>query len=1120
MRKRSTRTYALVAAAAVALTAGMTGPATAKTGGPGTALPDTAFPGEAKGAKPGDRSGETVTLITGDRVFVDSRGRAGGIQRAKGREDMPFFTETRDGRTYVVPRDARRLIADGTLDRRLFDVTELATAQSRKAHRAGLKVIVGYRGAGARTARAEVRSSEGTTLRRTLSVLDADAVTGADSAAGSTGALWDALTRPRADGSAAVSSGIARIWLDGVRKATLDRSTARIGAPAAWARSYDGSGVKIAVVDTGIDATHPDLAGKVVAERNFSGSSDAKDRNGHGTHVASTAAGTGAKDARFKGVAPGAQLINAKVLDDHGVGDDSGIIAGVDWAVAQGADVINMSLGSTDTDGIDPMEAQVNRVSAEKGVLFAVASGNSGPARGTVASPGSADAALTVGAVDDDDAIADFSSAGPRVGDGAVKPDLTAPGVAITAAAAAGTGDQNPPGYTTMDGTSMATPHVAGAAAILKQKNPAWTGAQLKAALTGSAEGGSPTVFQQGAGRLAVGRAIDQTVVSEPVSVNLGTQAWPHTDDAPVTRQVTYRNSGSADVTLDLELAAPTGGDGRPAPAGFFALGAQRVTVPAGSAAEVSLTADTRLGGTVDGSYAVTVVATGGGQTVRTPAAVDRESESYDVTFKTLDRDGAVGSNWQADLKGYRDSAAGLRFLPDLSSGTATVRLPRGTYSLAADMLVDPAAPRKGADLISVPELSVTGPTTVTLDARTTRPVNVKVPDPDARSTRAGMMYTVSTPETFIMEGAEFSGFDNLRTAYQGGETAEGVLAQQWSAHWERNGTEYNVLTGGPVRELATGFDKTYAVKDMALVKASIGSSAPGADGALAAHGLLDYGGGVDALYTVRPAPETRKVYLSTEGGAAWNIVAGVLGAADADGNRSFDSAFEFGGHKRFAAGRTYTETFNVGVLGPRMGADERIVRDGDDIYGAFPMISDGAGHSGFAEYTEARTTIHRNGELFLRKDAAIDRELFTLTPESAAYKVATTVHRDPKVNRTGTRIDASWSFTSAATASPTALPVSTVRFLPKLALDSTVPAGGVHTFPVQVQGAAAGANLKSLRVLVSYDGATWQSAPVVAGNVAVFGPEKGKALSLRAVVSDKSGNESTVTVHNAFFGR
>lgn len=1111
MRKRSKKAYAVAAAAAVALTAGTTGPVSAQAAG---AVPQPLAIAEDLGA-----SGTTVTLITGDRVLVDSRGRAGGIERAKGREGIPFFTQTHNGRTYVVPRDARRLIADGTLDQRLFDIGELAGPESRKAHRAGLKVIVGYRGAAAKSARSEVRSSDGTTLRRTLSALDADAVTSA-AATDSTGALWDALTRERSDGSAATTSGIARIWLDGVRKASLDRSTGQVGAPAAWARSYDGTGTKIAVVDTGIDATHPDLAGRVVAERNFSGSPDAKDRVGHGTHVASTAAGTGAKDARFKGVAPGAQLINAKVLDDRGAGDDSGVIAGVDWAVAQGADVINMSLGGPDTPGIDPLEAQVNKVSAEKGVLFAIAAGNNGPGLGTIASPGSADAALTVGAVDDDDAMADFSGVGPRTGDGAVKPDLTAPGVGITAAAATGTGGQNPPGYATLDGTSMATPHVAGAAAILKQKNPAWTGAQIKAALTGSAEGGSHTVFQQGAGRLAVGKAIDQTLVAEPVSVTLGTQPWPHTDDTPVTERVTYRNNGTADVTVDLSLEAPTGGDGQPAPAGFFTLGAQRITVPAGSTAAVDLTADTRLGGTVDGSYSATVVATGGGQTVRTPAAVDRESESYDVTFKTLGRDGAPSTAWHADLKGYRESATGLRFFPDLSSGsTTTVRLPRGTYSLAADLLADPAAPGKGADLISNPELSVTGPTTVTLDARTTRPVKVTVPDPAARPTRAGMMYTLSTPETFIMEGAEYGSFTNLRTAYQGRGMADGSLTQQWSAHWERAGTEYNVLTGGPVRKLATGFTKTYTTKDMALVKARIGSSVPGADGALAAHGLMDNGGGVQALYTVRSAPETRNVYLSTADGAAWNIVAGLLGEADPTGYRGFDSVYELGDRK-FTAGATYTETSNVGVMGPRMNADEGLVRDGDDLHGSLPLVSDGAGHSGFAEYTEASTTVHRDGRLLTREDAAIDRQTFTLPAESAAYTVATTVRRNPAINRAAPRIDASWSFTSARTTEATMLPVSTVRFRPELALDSTVPAGGKVTVPVQVQGAAAGANLKALQVQVSYDGTTWLSVPVGSGKVTVRAPEKGKAVSLKAVVTDKAGNRSTVTIHDAFFGR
>ncbi|MCY0951503.1 S8 family serine peptidase [Streptomyces sp. H27-S2] len=1117
MRKLPKKAYAapVALAAAVALTAGMTGPATAQPGGP-----DTGPPASANGLGAAGKTVHTVTLVTGDRVLVDSRGRVGGIQRAKGREDIPFFTQVHDGRTYVVPRDARKLIADGTLDQRLFDITELAKPESREAHRAGLKVIVGYRGAAAQAARAEVRSSDGTTVRRTLSALDADAVTSVTSATDRTGALWDALTRPQGDGTATTTSGIARIWLDGVRKASLDRSTGKIGAPAAWARSFDGTGVKIAVADSGIDATHPDLAGRVVAERNFSASPDAGDRVGHGTHVASIAAGTGTKDARFKGVAPGAQLINAKVLDDRGSGDDSGIIAGVDWAVAQGADIINMSLGGPDTPGIDPMEAQINKLSAEKGILFAVAAGNSGPIRGTVDSPGSADAALTVGAVDDDDAIAYFSGVGPRTGDNAVKPDITAPGVEITAAAAEGSAGQDPLGYVSKSGTSMATPHVAGAAAILKQRNPAWTGERIKAALTGSAKDGAHSVFQQGAGRLAVDRAIDQSVVSEPASISLGTQQWPHTDDTPVTQQVTYRNNGAAEVTLDLSLAASTGGDAQPAPAGFFTLGAQRITVPAGGSATVDLTADTRLGAAVDGSYATTVVASGGGQSVRTAAAVEREVESYDVTFKTLGRDGAPSTSWQADLKGYEGLATGRRSFPDLSSGSGTVRLPRGTYNLSADMLVDPTAPRKGADLINHPQLTVTGPTTVTLDARTTRPVTVKVPDAKARSTRAGMMYTLSTPETYIIEGVELTTFDDLRTGYLGSPMADGALTQQWSANWERGTTEYNVLTGGPVRELATGYGKTYRTKDMALVKARIGSSVPGLEGALAAHGVLDNGGGVEAPYSVLSAPGARNVYLSTGDGAAWNIAAGILGETDPAGFRRFDSLHYLNESRRFAAGKTYTEDFNTGVLGPLMNENDGIVRDGDDIHGSLMLAGDGAGHSGFARYAGASTTIHRDGVPYTKKDAAIDQASFTLPAESATYTVETTINRNPTYNRAGTRIDASWTFTSARTDSPTKLPVSTVRFQPKLAPDSTAPAGAKQTFPVVVQGAAAGADLKALEVLVSYDGTKWTPAPVSANKITVRAPEKGKAISLKAVVTDKQENRSTVTIHNAYFGK
>lgn len=630
-------------AAAVALAAGMTSPASA----------DAQQTASAQTSKAQLAPRHSITLITGDRVTVDAKGRVVGLERAKGREHIPVQIRKTAGHTLVVPADAARLVAGGKLDQRLFDITELNKSATRTSQKKGLKVIVGYQGA-ATAAKADVRDAG--TLRRSLTTLNADAV---QTPQKETPELWDAVTN--GDRTAA---GIAHVWLDGVRKASLDKSVPQIGAPTAWAAGYDGKGVKIAVLDTGVDATHPDLKSQVIEAKNFSTAADATDHFGHGTHVASIAAGTGAKsNGKYKGVAPGAKILSGKVLDDTGSGDDSGILAGMEWAAAQGADVVNLSLGGQDTPEIDLLEAEVNKLSAEKGILFAIAAGNAGPE--SVGSPGSADAALTVGAVDDKDKLADFSSTGPRTGDGAIKPDVTAPGVDITAAAAKGSVidqevGEKPPGYLTISGTSMATPHVAGAAAILKQEHPDWGYAELKGALTGSAKGGKYTPFQQGSGRIQVDKAIKQTVIADPVSVSFGTQQWPHTDDTPATKQLTYRNLGTKDVTLKLSSTA-TNPKGQAAPAGFFKLAATTVTVPAGGKASVALTVNTKLGGTLDGAYSAYVTATGGGQTVRTAAAVQREVESYDVTVKHIDRDGKPTANYDTVLFAFSGVSEGPR---------------------------------------------------------------------------------------------------------------------------------------------------------------------------------------------------------------------------------------------------------------------------------------------------------------------------------------------------------------------------------------------------------------------------------------------------------------------------
>ncbi|MGW6461464.1 S8 family peptidase, partial [Streptomyces sp. NPDC055078] len=323
------RGAAVVAAAAVvALAAGVTSPASAEVD------PD-------KGADRSahvDRSGQPVakhriTLITGDRVSVDAKGRFVALEPAKGRERIPVRISKAAGRTLVIPADASRLLADGTLDQRLFDLTELSRSANGKAQQNGPRVIIGYRGSAA-TAKAEVRDAG--RVSRTLKSLNAQAVQAPKNNA--TG-LWDALT----SGDRA-ASGIARIWLDGVRKLTLERSVPQIGAPRAWASGHDGRGVKIAVLDTGVDSTHPDLKDQVVASRNFTSDPDAEDTLGHGTHVASTAAGTGARSGgRFKGVAPGAKILNGKVFDSSGASEESAIIAAMEWAAEQGAGVVNLS---------------------------------------------------------------------------------------------------------------------------------------------------------------------------------------------------------------------------------------------------------------------------------------------------------------------------------------------------------------------------------------------------------------------------------------------------------------------------------------------------------------------------------------------------------------------------------------------------------------------------------------------------------------------------------------------------------------------------------------------------------------------------------------------------------
>ncbi|MER5933868.1 S8 family serine peptidase [Streptomyces sp. NPDC002054] len=1062
----------------------------------------------------------TVTLITGDRVVLGSDGGVIRLIRAKGREDVPFSVQRRAGHTHVVPQDAQRMISEGTLDRRLFDVTQLVKDKYDDAHRDSLPLIVGYRqpAPGSPAPHASgggVLDSLGGTARqrRPLPAIGGEAFSAAKSG---TAHLWSAVTTPRTAGPgngpgkqpfAATAPAVAHIWLDGKVYPTLDKSTAQIGAPAAIKAGYTGKGVKIAILDTGVDQAHPDLKGVEIAEKNFTSYPDAKDRYGHGTHVASIAAGSGAKSAgKYKGVAPDARIIDAKVLGDDGPGEESWILEGMQWAVDQGADIVNMSLGAPEPD-YRPMDEAVARLSGK--ALFVVSAGNHGSNAKTLTSPAGAPQALTVGNVDKQDVLSEDSSRGPSVA-GNVKPDLTAPGTDITAARSTALSDGPGNGYMSYSGTSMAAPHAAGAAAMLMQQHPAWTGQQVKQALTASTKP-NPALhaYQQGSGRLDVARAITANVVSEPGSLGFGTQAWPHGDDKPVTKTLTYRNHGTKPVTLTLS-AATVDEQGRPAPAGMFKLKDTKLTVPAGGTAQTSVTADTKAG-TADGTFGGTILASGDGQAVRTGLVVVREVESYDLTLKHLDTKGEAASYYTTAVS---DPAAGIRHEVKLTAdSTAVLRLPKGTYAVESSVY------GTVGDIYSFvqPVVNLTKNTTIALDARVAKPVAVSPPDPAARLTGFTMGYEApsvglsgtvhGTPETI------------LRTAHLG--PAGPDLKAQFSGVWQApKDTQYR-LAFNSRGSWFTGLAPRVTKAETAEVKIGIAASVTGAKGTLT--GIpLDQDGfsiGTPEPTPVSPLPRTTTQYVNTAG-LRWIWSTQQLNAAGEPRISHTTTP------KTHTAGKSSTQRFNTGVAGPDLAADpeQGATRYGNSINASMKLFNDGWGHSGDSATTAGSSRLDRNGVKV--GEGPVGWLTADVPAASAAYRLTMTATRSTKDTATSTKVSAAWTFTSAQAPEdrPAALPLSTVRLSPFLSPSSTAKAGATLTVPLVLAGPAAepGA-LASLTVKASYDnGATWTPLPVTtdatgARSVSPAHPATAKAVSFQVDLKDKAGNTTSETITNAY---
>jgi subtilisin family serine protease len=1022
--------------------------------------------------------GSTITLVTGDQV-VFYGGEAREVRPGPGRDGMRFSVREAGGHLYVIPADALQAVASGQVDRRIFDITTLTDFGYDRRDTVPL-IVTG--------ASAERVASEGNPLPS----IDGYAFDAAK------GQAWRTLTTTR---------GVSRIWLDGKRQALLDHSVPQIGAPTAWEAGYTGDGVKVAVIDTGVDQTHPDLADREVAEQNFTDTADSEDHYGHGTHVASIVAGTGAKSGgKYRGVASDASIVDAKVLDDNGFGQDSWIIAGMEWAAEQGADIANLSLGGTDTPEVDPLEQAVNSLSAKHGTLFVIAAGNSFR-DATIGSPGSADAALTVGAVDREDNLAVFSSRGPRI-DGAIKPDVTAPGVEIVAALHAdGTiGEPVEPGYTALSGTSMATPHVAGAAALLAQQHPDYTGQQLKALLSGTA---SPhpelTAFQQGAGRIDVKRAISQTVVTEPANVSVGRVAWPHDDDVPVAKPVTYRNLGDADLTLSLTLDAT-------APAGMFSLSANEIIVPAGGTADVTVTTDAGAG-EVDGYFSTAIVATAGENVTRTPVAVDREVESYDLTINVIDGTGTAARNYNMLIVGLTNAGFAAPYDQD---GSITVRLPKGGY-IVDNIIVTGTGEEINFGLLVQPNLVLDKDMTVTFDARTAKPVNVTPPE-EAELVLGDIGYSRTSDIGGMSSAFLTDDLGMVTTAHVGDPVPGTAFTGKINTQWRGADESFYGLTWFPHGTMPTGFTKEVSAAELATVRSAFGAPTPDRTGGKVAFPFPVEGDGfVFGVSQDVTLPGTRVEHYTTDG-VRWQGLLTQYNGEDQEAQLTSPFAI-------YRPGGAYQTRFNYGVFGPTMTNDGfpggSVFRIGDELFVQPALYGDKAGNAGQSILSSSSFELYRDGELVTSSERPGGSAL--VPAENGSYRAVVTTTRPTDVFDVSTEVAASWTFQSSHVDESTIvpLPVSAIRFTPALDEANSAPAGKSFLVPVWLQrnGTGTADRPRRLSVEVSYDeGKTWRNADVLANLVVLLHhPASAESVSLRATATDGGGNSVTQTVIRAY---
>jgi subtilisin family serine protease len=407
-----------------------------------------------------------------------------------------------------------------------------------------------------------------------------------------------ALVVPRSQLAPLSRMAGVHVWPSIRYHALLDRTPQLIGAPSLWGLTLAtaGQGMKIAIVDDGIDQTHPFFAPagytyppgfpkgqtayttpKVIVARAFAPATPAyanaklpfdPELSDHGIHVAGIAAGNNntltRTGFRLSGIAPRAYLGNYKALtipSEFGAnGNSPELAAAIETAVRDGMDVINFSIGETEIEPTRDVVVRALNAAADAGVVSAVAAGNDFGqfGFGSITSPANAAKAISAAASSgghgslEVDQVEDFSSAGPTPYSLLFKPDVTAPGDGVLSAAPGG-------GFVELSGTSMSAPHVAGAAAVLGQRHPTWTPAQVKSALALTGDpvhnGGTAEVnpLREGGGRIDLVQADQPLVFASPTNLSFGLLK----PRATARRTLTLADAGGGAGVWNVASSAP-----------------------------------------------------------------------------------------------------------------------------------------------------------------------------------------------------------------------------------------------------------------------------------------------------------------------------------------------------------------------------------------------------------------------------------------------------------------------------------------------------------------------------------------------------------------------------------